>query len=243
MGGTVIKYGIEALRSARVTARSTPPGGSQDCEQSWEWEESPAAETADSPATRTPPGPHATASAVAEKAVALAGREARICALASRSARAAYQWLVMIAEFDERGGWAGVGIKSCAHWLAWTCSLAPGTAREHVRVARALTELPLVSAEMAAGRLSYAKVREITRIADRVDETYLVTLARTATASQLTRAVRGYRRAAGDRVAQQQTRTATWFTDDDGSVVLSARLPAEEGAALIARPDAAPPPA
>lgn len=164
---------------------------------------------------------------------------ARICGLASRLAVATYQWLTMIGEFDARGGWTGVGIKSCAHWLAWTCSLAPGTAREHVRVARALVGLPLISTEMAAGRLSYAKVREITRIADRVDEAHLVTLARTATASQLARAVRGYRRAAGDRGRQEQTRTTTWFTTEDGSVVFSAHLPAEEGAILIAALEAA----
>lgn len=164
---------------------------------------------------------------------------ARICALASRIAQATYHYLVMVAEFDEREGWTGVGIKSCAHWLAWTCSLAPGTAREHVRVARALADLPLVSTEMAAGRLSYAKVREVTRVADRVAEPELVDLARTATASQLTRAIRGFRLADGDRGPQEDRRTASWHTDDDGSVVLAVRLPAEEGAAVIAALNAA----
>lgn len=164
---------------------------------------------------------------------------ARICALASRMAQATYRWLAMIAEFDDRGGWAGVGIKSCAHWLAWTCSIAPGTAREHVRVARALKDLPLVSAEMAAGRLSYAKVREISRVTDRVEEERMVTLARTATASQLARTVRGFRRADGARGRQEQLRRARWFTDDDGSVVLSVRLPADEGAAVVAALEAA----
>ena len=164
---------------------------------------------------------------------------ARICALTTRMAQATFRWLRMIAEFDRREGWAGVGIRSCAHWLAWTCSMAAGTAREHVRVARTLAELPLVSAEMAAGRLSYAKVREMTRVAGTVDEAALVELARTATASQLTRTVRGFRRTAGDRERQEWRRTARWHVDDDGSVVLSARLPAEEGAAVLAALQAA----
>ena len=45
-------------------------------------------------------------------------------------------WLRLVAEFDRRGGWHAVGVLSCAHWLAWQCGMSPGTAREHVRVAR-----------------------------------------------------------------------------------------------------------
>jgi hypothetical protein len=154
-------------------------------------------------------------------------------------AQATFHWLLLIAEFDHREGWAGVGIRSCAHWLAWTCSMAAGTAREHVRVARALESLPQVSAEMAAGRLSYAKVREITRVSDRVDESTLVELARTATASQLARTVRGFRAADQERGTQEQRRYARWRVDEDGSVLLTARLPTEEGAAVIAALEAA----
>ena len=38
--------------------------------------------------------------------------------LAARVQAATYELLVMIREFDERGGW-GQGFKSCAHWLNW----------------------------------------------------------------------------------------------------------------------------
>ena len=82
-----------------------------------------------------------------------------------RLAAATAAWLRLVAEFDERGGWHGVGIKSCAHWLAWQCGMSPVTAREHVRVARALRGLPRIAAAFDAGRLSYAKVRALTRIA------------------------------------------------------------------------------
>src|SRR5437763_3882173 len=85
---------------------------------------------------------------------------------AVRMAAATAAWLRLIAEFDERGGWHGVGIKSCAHWLAWQCGLGPGAAREHVRVARALQRLPLIEAAFGEGRVSYAKVRALTRIAE-----------------------------------------------------------------------------
>jgi hypothetical protein len=42
---------------------------------------------------------------------------------------------------------------------------ASGIAREHVRVARALRSLPTIRSQFGAGRLSYAKVRALTRIA------------------------------------------------------------------------------
>ena len=63
---------------------------------------------------------------------------AAITAGAVRLAAATAAWLRLIAEFDQREGWHGYGITSCAHWLAWQCGLSPGAAREHVRVARAL---------------------------------------------------------------------------------------------------------
>src|SRR3954469_17905836 len=58
-----------------------------------------------------------------------------ITAGAVRLAAATAAWLALVAEFDSRGGWHGVGIKSCAHWLSGQCGLAPGPAREHLRVA------------------------------------------------------------------------------------------------------------
>src|SRR5215218_5960700 len=84
---------------------------------------------------------------------------------AVRMAAATAAWLRLVAEFDERGGWHGVGINSCGHWLAWQCGMSPTTGREHARVARALRALPRISAAFSAGRLSYAKVRALTRIA------------------------------------------------------------------------------
>ena len=86
----------------------------------------------------------------------------RIQRQAARIAEATCELLEMVSEFDGRGGtgWY-VGLKSTAHWLAWACSMSPGTAREHVRVARALPSMPLTVAEFRAGRLSSSKVRGV----------------------------------------------------------------------------------
>ncbi|MFY9776613.1 MAG: DUF222 domain-containing protein, partial [Trebonia sp.] len=91
--------------------------------------------------------------------------EARICELAGHLTAATCQFLLLIADFDARKGWADWEMPSCAAWLSWKCQIASGTAREQVRVARALGALPAITAEFAAGRLSYAKVRALTRIA------------------------------------------------------------------------------
>src|SRR5215218_7492678 len=117
-----------------------------------------------------------------------------ITAGAVRLAAATAAWLRLVAEFDERGGWRGIGIHSCGHWLSWQCGMSPVTAREHVRVARALRGLPRIEAAFAAGRLSYSKVRALTRIAAPDCEAALVEFALSATASQTERFCRQWRR-------------------------------------------------
>ena len=120
--------------------------------------------------------------------------EARICELAGHLAAATCQFLLLVADFDARGGWASWEMPSCAAWLSWKCQLAPGTAREHVRVARTLGGVPLIREQFAAGRLSYAKVRALTRIAAPQTERDLVAMAGPMTAGQLERFARAHRR-------------------------------------------------
>ncbi len=154
---------------------------------------------------------------------------------AVRLAAATAAWLRLVAEFDAREGWGGVGILSCAHWLAWQCGMSPGAAREHVRVARALGRLPLTAAAFEQGRLSYSKVREITRVADAGTEPALVELAGHTTASQLARVVRGWRRSDDvDAGKVAEKRSFQWHWDTDGMLVLQVRMDGEAGAALLA---------
>src|SRR5688500_5449539 len=112
-----------------------------------------------------------------------------ICLRAGRIAAAQAELLLWIAEFDRREGWGGPGMLSCAHWLSWRIGLSPGTAREQVRVARRLEELPAVAAAFGDGRLSYSKVRAITRVADVDDGVDWVDLGRHTSAAQLEKVV------------------------------------------------------
>src|SRR5690625_4267169 len=158
----------------------------------------------------------------------------RIQAQAAVVAGATCQFLLMLADFDARGG-AGwfVGLKSTAHWLAWACSMSPGAAREHVRVARALPSMPLTVTEFQAGRLSYSKVREISRVIDRVDEQTLVDMARAMTASQLARTISSVRAIDDTRLGQDAVRQARWQHREDGMIEVRAVLPAEMGAEVV----------
>ena len=147
---------------------------------------------------------------------------------------AIYRLLVRLRDFDAREGWTG-GFLSCAHWLSWRTSIAPGAAREKVRVARALGDLPRLSRAMELGELSYSKVRGLTRIATPANEEELLELARHATAAQVEAVVRAWRRA--DRTAEanaererHERRHLTVYVDDDGSYVVRGRLDPEVGA-------------
>jgi Domain of unknown function (DUF222) len=94
--------------------------------------------------------------------------------------------LTLLREFDAGGGWAN-GFRSCAEWLSWRVGLDPGAARERVRVARALGELPQLAAALARGELSYAKVRALTRVATPETESRLLAVGRPGTAAHVER--------------------------------------------------------
>jgi hypothetical protein len=160
---------------------------------------------------------------------------------AVRLAAATAAWLRLVAEFDERGGWHGVGINSCAHWLAWQCGMSPVTAREHVRVARALRGLPRIAAAFDAGRLSYAKVRALTRIAAPDCEAALLEFALSATASQTERFCRAWRRVdddAGDPEGKPELgESFEYWRDDEGYLTVKIRMRPEAGDPFLARID------
>jgi hypothetical protein len=151
------------------------------------------------------------------------------------------RWLELVAEFDRREGWGSWGCKSCADWVAWRCAVAPRAAREHVRVARALVDLPEIHAAFSKGELSYSKVRALTRVASPDSERELLELSHHATAAQLERICRGLRRVTADEADRTwQERYLTHFWDpDDGVLCIYARIPAEDGALVLRALEAA----
>ena len=166
----------------------------------------------------------------------------RIAELSARIQAATYELLCYLREFDRQHGWEG--FRSCAHWLNWRTGLDLGAAREKLRVAAALAALNHLSAAMACGRLSYSVVRALTRVATPATEARLVAVACGATGAQVERLVRAWRQA--DRDAQPDAeqvrlarRTLSTRVDDDGMLVLRARLTPEVGAVVLRALEAA----
>jgi 5-methylcytosine-specific restriction endonuclease McrA len=160
--------------------------------------------------------------------------EARICELAGHMAAATCRYLLLVADFDAREGWAQWEVASCAAWLSWKCQVAPGTAREQVRVARALKGLPVTCGEFAAGRFSYAKVRALTRIATPETEADLADMAECMTAGQLERFAAAHRRVSrGENAARHRARRLTWRINGDGTLTITATLAPQDGAVVL----------
>jgi hypothetical protein len=170
--------------------------------------------------------------------------ENQITELAGHLNAGNHRFLTFIAEYDNRKGWSDGGTQSCAHWLNYRCGIALGAAREKVRVAHALESLPKISAAMAEGRLSYSKARALTRVACEGTEDYLLSIALNGTAEHVEKTVRGFRRAKeveelSREARQQANKRVSYYFDNDGSLVVKARLPAETGALLIKALDGA----
>jgi hypothetical protein len=118
-----------------------------------------------------------------------------IATLAAKLSAGTHELLACIRQFDAAEGWHHQGALTCAHWLTWRISVDPATAREKVRVARALGALPRIDGAFAQGRLSYAQVRAMTRVATPENEENLLMIAQAANGAQLERICRRFRTA------------------------------------------------
>jgi len=148
-----------------------------------------------------------------------------------------FQLLELICEFDQNEGWSGPGIKSCAHWLNWKCGMSLGSARERVRVARVLPELPGISAAFCEGKVSYSKVRAMTRVATAKNEAALLQVALSGTATHVETQVRLYRKTKRIEALEEENlrhghRELSWYIDDDDYWVFKGRFTPEQGALL-----------
>jgi hypothetical protein len=145
-----------------------------------------------------------------------------------------YRMLVLVREFDDRFGWAKWSFASCAEWLAWRAGLSLSAAREKVRTAQALRALPRIAAAFAQGRLSYSKVRALTRAAHERDEDLLLAYALQATAAQVDERCRQLRNSMPESVhgaqrAWEKRSLTVWRDEARGTLRLTVELPIEEG--------------
>ncbi|HZD03266.1 MAG TPA: DUF222 domain-containing protein, partial [Longimicrobiales bacterium] len=186
-----------------------------------------------------------------QDADALEELEEQIVVLASHIHAAEHRLLLLIAEFDRRGGWKLAGHRNCGEWLHFRTGIARGAARERVRVARALEKLPLTSEAMSRGELSFSKVRAISRLADDLSESEnpeaeaeVVEVAKQVTAASLEKVVRGWKFMSGlDEVELERRRHRSRYLsvapDGEGMYVVRGKLDPEAGALLMRTLEAA----
>ncbi|MCA1841279.1 MAG: DUF222 domain-containing protein [Actinomycetota bacterium] len=163
--------------------------------------------------------------------------ESEIVRFSAHIAAATCRWLLLIAEFDRRGAYGAWDARNTASWLALQCGIDPITAREHVRVARALVKLPLTRSLFSEGRLSYSKVRALTRVGTERNEESLLQVARYGTAAQLERLVRKCKRwlpSESQGEEEFRNRFMRYHEQEDGTVIIVAQLCAEDAAVFKA---------
>ncbi|MBK7536281.1 MAG: DUF222 domain-containing protein [Myxococcales bacterium] len=151
---------------------------------------------------------------------------------------AMHRLLADLRTFDAAGGWYRQGFGTCAHWLSWRVGWDLGTAREHLRVARALHTLPLVSEALSAGQISYSKTRAITRVATAATEAVLLGYAQHCTASQLETVCRKVGVLGADAASKamrphDSERYVAHTTTASGMVCVKACLRPDEAALLL----------
>ena len=163
--------------------------------------------------------------------------EERLMALAGQLAATECELLKLLDEFDQQGGWHGEGIRSFSHWLNWKLGMGNVIAREKVRVARALRDLPLIGEAFSRGVVSYSKVRAMTRVATPANESFLLQIAEYGTATHLEQLCRHYKRLSADEGLEpgsQRDRFVTWFTANEQMTEFRIRLPHEDAEVVIA---------
>ncbi len=152
---------------------------------------------------------------------------------------ALHRVLTKLRAYDASGNWCHQGFRSCAAWLSWRVGWNLRTAREHVRVAVALGRLPAIDNALHEGRLSFSKVRAITRVANGENEQVLLEQALLTTGHQLDTLCRKYasvnkHEAEADPRFAVDRRYVTRRDTDDGMVVIHAVLHPDEGAKVWA---------
>lgn len=137
--------------------------------------------------------------------------------------------LRLAVRLDRSKDWALDGARTCAQWIAAALDIEMSTAREWLRVGRSLERFALISAAFDAGRISYSKVRHLTRVVTPEIEADLLEIAECTPAGKLSAAIAAWlvrnEEPEETEERQQRARSLSWNVEPDGMVRLTARLP------------------
>jgi hypothetical protein len=167
---------------------------------------------------------------------------ALVVAAGVRWAAGQRQLVRLVIELDASGEWTLDGSATCAHWVADALDVEVCTAREWLRIARSLAGLPVVDASFEAGRLSYSKVRALTRVATPDNEAELCEIAERVPAGKLPHALASWLQRhetpEETEARHEAARGLWWRTDVDGMVAGCFRLPPHRAGVVAAAVDA-----
>lgn len=150
--------------------------------------------------------------------------------------------LDLLVQFDELEGWRSSGARHCPAWMNSELGISTKLGFEYLRVGRSLKSLPVIKALFEQGKLSWTKVRALTRIADAGNEQLLAAAALDTTANGTERLCDHYRWArtqddldSEDARARTQFehRSLTWRKNHCGNLVLRLELTPEHAAAFL----------
>lgn len=155
--------------------------------------------------------------------------------------RAHYRMVTLAAQLDASDEWL-LEANTAAEWIAGALDMCVSTAREWVRIGRALTELPALNNAFAEHRLSYSKVRAVSRVATPENESDLLDIAVRTAASrlnvELARYLRREERPEQRRLRHRSDRVFRTWTDPFGMICGFFRLAPAEAAKPLASIDA-----
>jgi hypothetical protein len=106
-------------------------------------------------------------------------------------------------------------------------------ARKKIRVARSLPDLPLIDAAFSTGKISYSKVRALTRVANPENEAIVLQIAEYGTANHLEYLVRKYQpcKRLQDPLENdrwRQHKELAWHQDETGMYSITSRQKTNE---------------
>jgi hypothetical protein len=181
-------------------------------------------------------GPYNTPSAAGRELAAQLQQVGWQCVTAQR------RLVHLAAAVADADVWLLDGAPTAAHWIAEALDVEECTAREWIRIGRALRELRGIDAAFEDRALSYSKVRQLSRVATAGDESELVEIAMRTPAGRLCHELARWRASheTYDETERRHRRDRglTWRTDVDGMVTGTFRLPPADAARLIAAIDA-----
>lgn len=162
----------------------------------------------------------------------------RLRSVAAAWARHQYDIITLAAELADGHDWTLDGSPTAAHWLADAADVETCTAREWIRIGKLLRTLPASADAFEQRRISYSKIRTLTRLATPTNETELLPIAERTPASDLARELARWlhRTHTAEEIAdyQHKRRCVRWRYEPDGMTAFTLRLEPLVAARLIA---------